>query len=104
MRNEFDDKANDPEGGIADPRASASDVEPAPAGKTPAVADDVLPDSLYLIPVPQRPFFPGQVQPVAMNLDEWGGTLKAVMEGANGLVEIATATTSRPTPWPCFRQ
>ncbi|MEM7690894.1 MAG: endopeptidase La [Pseudomonadota bacterium] len=58
-------------------------------GATPAVADDVLPDSLYLIPVPQRPFFPGQVQPVAMNLEEWGGTLKAVTEQANGLVGLA---------------
>jgi ATP-dependent Lon protease len=50
--------------------------------QTPAVADDVLPETLYLIPIPQRPFFPGQVQPVAMNPDEWGGTLKAVARRA----------------------
>ena len=30
----------------------------------PAVADDVLPETLHLIPIPKRPFFPGQVQPV----------------------------------------
>ena len=29
-----------------------------------AVADEVLPDTLYLMPLPHRPFFPGQVQPV----------------------------------------
>ncbi len=57
--------------------------------QTPAVADDVLPDSLYLIPVPQRPFFPGQVQPVAMDPEEWGGTIRAVMESANGVVGLA---------------
>ncbi|MEM1404927.1 MAG: endopeptidase La [Pseudomonadota bacterium] len=55
----------------------------------PAVADDVLPDSLYLIPVPQRPFFPGQVQPVAMDPEEWAGTVSSVMEKANGLVGLA---------------
>ena len=38
---------------------------------TPAVADEVLPDTLYLMPIPQRPFFPGQAQPVAINLEQW---------------------------------
>lgn len=60
-----------------------------PDAATPAVADDVLPDSLYLIPVPQRPFFPGQVQPVSMDPDEWAGTLAAVSESTNGLVGLA---------------
>lgn len=59
-----------------------------PAAKAPAVADDVLPDSLYLIPVPQRPFFPGQVQPVAMDPEEWGGTLNAVAEEKSGIVGL----------------
>lgn len=45
---------------------------------TPAVADQVLPDTLYLIPTPIRPFFPGQVQPVMINPQEWGSTLQAV--------------------------
>lgn len=57
--------------------------------QAPAVADDVLPDSLHLIPVPQRPFFPGQVQPVAMDPDEWGGTVRAVTESANGILGLA---------------
>ena len=57
--------------------------------QAPAVADDVLPDSLYLIPVPQRPFFPGQVQPVAMDPDEWGGTVRSVTESANGILGLA---------------
>ncbi len=40
-------------------------------GHAPAVADEVLPDTLYLMPVPNRPFFPGQVQPVTINPGEW---------------------------------
>lgn len=55
----------------------------------PAVADEVLPDTLYLIPIPQRPFFPGQVQPVAMNPEEWGGTLKAATEAGQALVGMS---------------
>lgn len=60
---------------------------------TPAVADDVLPDSIYLIPIPQRPFFPGQVQPVSMSPEEWGGTIeavsKAVADDGTGLLGLA---------------
>lgn len=62
---------------------------------TPAVADDVLPDSLYLIPVPQRPFFPGQVQPVGMDPEEWAGTIKAVMDKSNGVVGLAYVDPSQ---------
>lgn len=58
------------------------------AAQAPAVADDVLPDSLYLIPVPQRPFFPGQVQPVALDPDEWDGTVRAVAESDNGVLGL----------------
>lgn len=57
--------------------------------QTPAVADDVLPDTLYLMPIPNRPFFPGQVQPVAINPKEWGETLKAVGEAGHGLIGLA---------------
>jgi ATP-dependent Lon protease len=55
----------------------------------PAVADDVLPETLYLMPVPNRPFFPGQVQPVAINPREWGETLKAVDEAGHGLLGLS---------------
>ena len=53
-------------------------VDPTQEQHAPAVADDVLPDTLYLMPVPNRPFFPGQAQPVAINPREWGSTLEAV--------------------------
>ena len=37
------------------------------AANAPAIAEDVLPDTLVILPLPGRPFFPGQVQPVGLN-------------------------------------
>ena len=86
-----DDNKDEPD--ITLPRGESAVAGEAPgepgSAQAPAVADDVLPDSLYLIPVPQRPFFPGQVQPVAMDPDEWGGTVRAVTESANGILGLA---------------
>ena len=59
------------------------------ATKAPAVADDVLPDTLYLMPIPNRPFFPGQVQPVAINPQEWGETIKAVEKDGRKLIGLS---------------
>ena len=64
-------------------------LEPEGSPGAPAVADDVLPDTLYLMPVPNRPFFPGQVQPVAINPQEWAETLKAVGQTSNGLIGLS---------------
>ena len=64
-------------------------LEPAEGARAPAVADDVLPDTLYLMPVPNRPFFPGQVQPVAINPQEWSETLKGVTEGSQRLIGLS---------------
>ena len=68
------------------------DVEVIPSDEnqhTPAVADDVLPDTLYLMPIPNRPFFPGQVQPVQINPQEWTSTLEAVGKERQGLVGLS---------------
>ncbi|MFO7552879.1 MAG: endopeptidase La [Haliea sp.] len=56
---------------------------------SPAVANDVLPETLYLIPIPHRPFFPGQVQPVAINPNEWASTLEAVAAEGHGLLGLS---------------
>ncbi|MBN7795718.1 endopeptidase La [Parahaliea mediterranea] len=63
---------------------------------TPAVADDVLPETLYLIPTPNRPFFPGQVQPVAINPGEWGSTLKAVAREGGNVVGLSYVPGTAP--------
>ncbi len=37
-----------------------------------------LPDTLYIIPVHNRPFFPGQVLPVILNEEPWAETLELI--------------------------
>lgn len=69
----------------------------------PAVAGDILPDKLYIMPVPNRPFFPGQVQPVAIDSAEWAETLKGVGESGHGLIGIAYVKRD-PTESPDTRQ
>ena len=71
-------------------------VEEAEESRTPALADEVLPDTLYLMPVPKRPFFPGQVQPVAINPQEWGSTLQGVGEAGNGLIGLSYVENAKP--------
>ncbi|MDZ7784290.1 MAG: endopeptidase La [Halioglobus sp.] len=73
-----------------EPGTDAFDVVgPEEDSHAPAVADDVLPDTLYLFPVPKRPFFPGQVQPVAINPQEWGSTLEAIGSTGNNLIGLS---------------
>ena len=75
-----------------DQKADSQDVDvitDAEGAHSPAVADDVLPDTLHLMPVPKRPFFPGQVQPVAINPEEWGATLKGIKEAGHGLIGLS---------------
>jgi ATP-dependent Lon protease len=71
-------------------------VLPEEGPHAPAVADDVLPDTLYLMPVPNRPFFPGQVQPVAINPEAWGPTLEEVGKGAQGLIGLSYVEQADP--------
>ena len=63
---------------------------------TPAVADDVLPETLYLMPIPNRPFFPGQVQPVGINPEHWGSTLEAVGKAGHGLIGLSYIKEADP--------
>ncbi|MGA1581579.1 MAG: LON peptidase substrate-binding domain-containing protein, partial [Luminiphilus sp.] len=55
----------------------------------PALADEVLPDTLVLLPLPGRPFFPGQVQPVSFNPDNWQATLDAIAQQGSRLLGLA---------------
>ena len=72
-----------------DNAAEAEMVSPASEAHAPAVADDVLPDTLYLMPVPHRPFFPGQVQPVGIHPEQWASTLEAVGKSGHGLIGLS---------------
>ncbi|MEK9654431.1 MAG: endopeptidase La [Halieaceae bacterium] len=64
---------------------------------TPALADDVLPDTLVLLPLPGRPFFPGQVQPVSFNPDNWQATLDAIAQQGSGLLGLAFVDKTDPS-------
>jgi len=67
----------------------AEDVITVDQPSAPAVAEDVLPETLVLLPLPGRPFFPGQVQPIGLNPDQWQKTLTAVSEQGKGLLGLA---------------
>ncbi len=80
-----------------DPAIDAELLSPDQGGQNaPAVADDVLPDTLYLMPVPNRPFFPGQVQPVAINPQQWGATLEQVARSGHGLIGLSYVEQADP--------
>ena len=81
------------EGEVLPPEADEGAVVDHPA---PAVADEVLPDTLVLLPLPGRPFFPGQVQPVAFNPDNWQATLDAIAEQGSGLLGLAFVDKADP--------
>ena len=78
-------------------QANDGKVEPAEVEQqAPAVADDVLPDTLYLMPIPNRPFFPGQIQPVAINPHEWGSTIEAVSKDGRKLIGLSYVDKANP--------
>jgi ATP-dependent Lon protease len=79
-----------------DPPIDAEVITPGGEQHAPAVADDVLPDTLYLMPVPNRPFFPGQVQPVAINQEAWGPTLEEVMKSGHNLIGLSYVDQADP--------
>jgi ATP-dependent Lon protease len=54
-----------------------------------AVADDVLPETLYIMPISSRPYFPGQVQPVTVNMQHWQTTLESVAKQGHKLLGLA---------------
>lgn len=58
--------------------AAVDDSRTAFTGTDLVIPDAVLPASLYLIPVPGRPFFPAQIQPLVLDLKPWGKTLERV--------------------------
>ena len=66
-----------------------------------ALPADVLPSTLHLLPVTDRPFFPAQGVPVLMNDEPWMETVRAIGETAHRLVglvlvDIQDAENARP--------
>ena len=49
----------------------------APANNTIVAAADILPGTLYLLPLSERPFFPAQALPLLLNEEPWLPTIEA---------------------------
>ena len=63
--------------------------------------EDLLPDTLQLVPLSSRPYFPVLVQPVVVDKEPWGEGIKVVGESAHKLIALSYATgpeSSEPLP------
>ncbi|MBD5769789.1 endopeptidase La [Marinomonas colpomeniae] len=56
-----------------------------------ALPDDVLPETLFILPLSSRPFFPAQVQPVMVDADKWEDTLERIAEHPQAVVGLVYA-------------
>src|SRR5690606_14098079 len=63
-------------------------VDVAETGTSLVVPDAVLPSTLYLIPVPGRPFFPAQIQPVILDMKPWAQTIEQVAKADQPVVGL----------------
>jgi ATP-dependent Lon protease len=66
-----------------------------------ALPDRTPPAHLYLLPVNNRPVFPGQIQPIVVNAEKWGATIARVGETAHqscGLVYVGEIPAERVGP------
>ncbi|ADZ92506.1 endopeptidase La [Marinomonas mediterranea] len=77
-----------PEGEIVDEN---SDEVVISDPKALALPDDVLPDTLFILPVSSRPFFPAQVQPVMVDAEPWEETLERIAEFPQAAVGLIYA-------------
>lgn len=50
--------------------------------------EDVLPGVLHLLPLEKKPFFPGQILPLILDVKRWGKTLKAIHKAGHAAVGV----------------
>jgi len=58
-----------------------------------AKPDLTIPTEIFLLPVKERPFFPGQQLPVLLNKEAWGETFEAIKSGKCKYIGIVYANT-----------
>ena len=56
-------------------------------------ADNALPEQLFLLPVKDRPFFPGQTLPVMLSKDLWENTIRTVLDNKQKHIGIIFVNT-----------
>jgi ATP-dependent Lon protease len=59
-----------------------------PSGPRPAVPASVLPPTLHLLPLSERPFFPAQTLPLLMNEEPWLDSVKKIGDTAHKMVGL----------------
>ncbi|MGM0542099.1 MAG: endopeptidase La [Pseudomonadota bacterium] len=63
--------------------------------------DPILPTEIFLLPVKERPFFPGQQLPILLNKKNWGETFEAIRSAKCryiGLVYVECEEYEKATP------
>ena len=61
-----------------------------PGGEGPGIAraDDLLPSVIPVLPLRNRPFFPGQAMPLVIDKEAWGQTVQQVIESEHHVVGL----------------
>ena len=81
---------------IDDAAVNGEVIPPQPDSHDLAVADEVMPDTLHIMPIATRPYFPGQVQPVVVNVQQWQDTLQQVEQAGHRLLGLAFVQDMEP--------
>ena len=58
----------------------------------PARPEEVLPETLQLVPLNSRPYFPVLIQPIVVDKEPWAEGLKVAAESAHKLVGLSFVT------------
>lgn len=77
---------------------SSTEFIPRDQTQAPARPDEVLPETIQLVPLRYRPYFPVLVQPVVVDQDPWGEGLKVVAESAHKLVGLCYSQSKDGKP------
>jgi ATP-dependent Lon protease len=86
---------------VRDEQASKAKHEQSGSANEIAVATDVLPTTLYLLPLSERPFFPAQALPLLLNEDPWLPTVEAAAGSEAhilGLILVKPDNPDQATP------
>ncbi len=76
-----------------DGNSDATEFIPKEKSRSPARPEEVLPDTLQLMPINNRPFFPVMVQPLVVEQVPWAESLKLVTNTAHKLMALSLANT-----------
>lgn len=80
---------------------NSTEFIPKDKASPPARPEEVLPETLQLIPLASRPYFPVLVQPVVVDQAPWGEGLKVVDESTHKLVALSyVASGDHKVPGP----